>query len=270
MVNIDFGRSHGHGDLDRMNLGLLAFGVPLSADPGSTYNFNTNAAAGPAQGSMEGPLVANTVVVDAQHQLPGTGKLIEWQIKPDVQRFAAQTDGVYLGVAWRRSVALIDGVVVVVDDLHSDKPHRYESAWHHYGHATVGEGCAVSALPQPLGNGPYEQVLNPKAISGRLLAMDWLYQGVHVRVWQPAVAGQLTYTGQTGVCWENTRGLAVDGLYSRREGKAARFVTVLEPYKAAHVLKSISSSDKGDGTMVTLVFAAGNRREINFDAACAQ
>lgn len=270
MVNVDFGRSHGHGDLDRMNLGLLAFGVPLSADPGSSYNFNTNAVAGPAQGSMEGPLVANTVVVDGQHQIPGAGKLVEWQIKPDVQRLAAETDGVYLGVAWRRSVALLDGIVVVVDDLHSDKPHRYESAWHHYGHATIGEGCALSTLRQPLGDGPYEQVLNPKAISGRLIAMDWIYEGVHVCAWQPANAGQLTYTGQTGVCWENTRGLAVDGLYVRREGKTARFVTVLEPYKSTRVLKSVSTSDKGNATTIKLVFAAGNQREITFDPADAQ
>ena len=51
-VDLDFGRSHGHGDRDRMNLGLIAFGLPLSADPGSTYNYNTGASEGPAVASM--------------------------------------------------------------------------------------------------------------------------------------------------------------------------------------------------------------------------
>src|SRR5439155_21304093 len=181
MVNIDYGRSHGHGDLDRMNLGLLAFGVPLSADPGSSYNYNTNADRGVAEGSMQNPFVANTVVVDGQDQLRGAGELVEWKPEPAEQRFAAKITGIYPGVVWRRSVALVDGIVVVVDDLKSDKPHRYESAWHHYGHATSANGCALADLTEPLGEGPYQHLLNPRRLTGEPIAMDWSCNDVHVR-----------------------------------------------------------------------------------------
>jgi hypothetical protein len=79
VVNFDFGRSHGHGDLDRMNLGLQAFGVPLSADPGSSYNYNQNASGGPAVKTMDSAFVSNTIIVDAKPQLRGGGKLVTWQ-----------------------------------------------------------------------------------------------------------------------------------------------------------------------------------------------
>ncbi|MBS3764812.1 MAG: heparinase II/III family protein, partial [Planctomycetes bacterium] len=101
-IDIDYGRSHGHGDLDRMNLGLQAFGVPLSADPGSSYNFNTAATKGPAIKSMTGPFAHNTVVVDGKHQLRGGGRLICWQINRDYQAFCAEVKGIYPGVKWRR------------------------------------------------------------------------------------------------------------------------------------------------------------------------
>jgi hypothetical protein len=266
MVNVDYGRSHGHGDLDRMNLGLLAFGQPLSADPGSTYNYNVNAAEGAAAASMSGPFVANTVIVDGQPQLRGAGELIAWDPTPSLQRLTAQINGIYPGVGWRRSVVLIDHITIVVDDLQSDQAHRYESAWHHYGAATVGEGCQLSNLDQPLGEGAYKDLLNPRRISGQPIVMDWKVKDVHVRAWQPAEEGQLAYTAQTGVCWDNVRGLPVDGLFARRQGKSTRFVTVLEPYQSQPVLKGIIISHAGARTTVKLNFINGTSREVSVDA----
>ena len=141
-VNVDYGRSHGHGDLDRLNLGLQAFGIPLSADPGSSYNYNTNAATGPAAATLDSPLAANTVIIDGKDQLRGAATLINWDSTPTEQRITAKTKGVHPGVSWQRSVALTNNITIIVDDLQSNEPHRYESAWHHYGKMTPADGCA--------------------------------------------------------------------------------------------------------------------------------
>jgi hypothetical protein len=267
MVNLDYGRSHGHGDLDRMNLGLYAFGVPLSADPGSHYNYNSAAPYGPAIKSFEGPLVANTVIVDGQHQLRGAGQLVKWNIAPDIQEVSAQITGIYPGVAWRRSVALINNITVVVDDLQSDKPHQYESAWHHYGKINPADDCQVTDLKDSLGEGPYQDLLTPRRITGKSVSVDWLYNKVHVRVWQPVEENQLTYTAQTGVCWDNVKGMPVDGLFVRRQASSTRFVTVLEPYLTQRPLKEISVANDNAATKVTLQFTAGGTKQITFDAA---
>jgi hypothetical protein len=246
-----------------MNLGLLAFGVPLSADPGSPYNFNTGASAGPAEGSMSGPFVANTVVVDSTHQLRGAGRLVEWDPMPAMQRVTAEITGVYPGVSWLRSVVLTDGLVIILDDLHSDKPHRYESAWHHYGAAVTAGDCHFADLPGPLGDGPYKELLNPRRLTGPTACLDWAVQGVHVRAWQPADDATLAYTAQTGVCWDNVRGLPVDGLFVRREGTAARFVTVLEPYRPEPRLTGVTVRHDDGGPVVILRLAnSGGIREI--------
>jgi hypothetical protein len=266
VVNLDFGRSHGHGDLDRMNLGLQAFGVPLSADPGSTYNYNQNASDGPAVKTMDSPFVSNTIIVDAKPQLRGGGKLITWQpnVKlparsgrpagPPSQFVVAEIDGIYPGVHWRRSVALIHGSVLVVDDLTSDQPHRYECAWHHLGDAKQNGAPMTSDFTQ----GEYARILNPRRLDAQQIRFDWRYQTARLRLWQDAPNHALAYTAQTGICWDNIRGLPIVGVYTRVEGRAAHFVSVLDPSKGTPRVKSLRSNadkitiDWIDGTSHTI------------------
>jgi hypothetical protein len=266
VVNLDFGRSHGHGDLDRMNLGLQAFGVPLSADPGSTYNYNQNASDGPAVKTMDSPFVSNSIIVDAKPQLRGGGKLITWQpnVKlparsgrpagPPSQFVVAEIDGIYPGVHWRRSVALIHGSVLVVDDLTSDQPHRYECAWHHLGDAKQNGAPMTSDFTQ----GEYARILNPRRLDAQQIRFDWRYQTARLRLWQDAPNHALAYTAQTGICWDNIRGLPIVGVYTRVEGRAAHFVSVLDPSRGTPRIKSLRSNadkitiDWIDGTSHTI------------------
>ncbi len=258
-VDLDFGRSHGHGDLDRMNLGLFALGEPLSADPGSTYNFNWSAHDGPAAASMNGPFVANTVVVDGHQQLLGAGRLLKWDIAKDHQTVAAEIEGIYPGVKWKRSVTLLHNVVVVVDDLSSDESHRYESAWHFMGKGDVAGNCGATAMTEPLGTGDYKDLLHPKRIKGSPVVMQWESNGVKTRLWQAVQPEQLAYTAQTGICWGDVRGLPVDGLFTRRSGKSTRYVTVLEPFKGTPGVGSIAL----DGDALKLTFADGTSSNVN-------
>lgn len=267
LVNVDYGRSHFHGDLDRMNVGLQAFGVPLSADPGSAYNFNSGAKDGPAAGSIDGPFVHNTVVVDAKNQLLGAGRLVSWQTGPSVQAVGAEIAGIYPGVTWRRSVALARGVVVVVDDLRSDRAHRYELAWHHMGAFAPAEGCRLADLRAPLGEGAYAKLLNPRRVEGATVAVEWENGGSRVRLWQPPSQDALAYVATTGICWDDLTGAPVQGLYARREGKVARFVTVLEPYRTNRVVKAVGSSEDAGKTAVALTFTDGQALRIVFDAS---
>jgi len=267
VVNLDYGRSHGHGDLDRMHLGLQAFGQPLAANPGSSYNYNSNAPFGAAADSMSGPFRFNTVVVDGKDQLPGAGTLASWEITPDMQKVAADVSGVYIGVHWRRSVALVNNVVVVVDDLKSDQPHRYELAWHY-----LLKGNPVGAtddLSEPLGDGAYKSLLNPKKLTDSAVEMEWTNGPAHVHLWELPEPNQFVYTAQTGVCWNNVKGLPTDALFTRRQGNSARFISVIEPYTTQRNVKDISARNDGDKTTVLFQFVDGQKREITFDAAAA-
>lgn len=258
VVNLDFGRSHGHGDLDRMNLGLQAFGAPLAADPGSTYNYNQNATEGPASKTMDSPFVSNTIIVDAKPQLRGGGKLVSWQTTPQMQAVVAEIDGIYPGVHWRRSVALMNGVVLVVDDLSSDQPHRYECAWHHLGKPkTDGE-----PMPPSFSQGEYGKLLNPKKIDGTEIQFDWKYQNVWLRLWQLAPQHTLAYSAETGICWDNIRGLPIVGVYTRTEGRTARFISALDPSKDEPRLRSLNS----DGEKIILQWLDGTTRTISVRA----
>jgi hypothetical protein len=277
VVNLDFGRSHGHGDLDRMNLGLQAFGLPLSADPGSTYNYNQNATDGPASKTMDSPFVSNTIIVDAKPQLRGGGKLVTWQ--PQVgwpqpttsarnakvvgsarptEFIVAEIDGIYPGVHWRRSVALINGAVLVVDDLSSDQPHRYECAWHHLGKAKTDGKPMDSSFAQ----GEYAKLLDPKKIEGDTIQFEWKDQNVWLRLWQVAPQHTLAYSAETGICWDNIRGMPIVGVYTRTEGRTARFVSVLDPSKDEPRLRSLDL----DGEKVVLQWIDGTTRTIDVRA----
>ena len=265
-VNFDYGPTHGHGDRDRLIMAIKAYKVPLSADPGSTYNFSTSATRGPAESAMFGPFVHNTVVVDGQEQMAGAGRLVTWRVAGPAQAASAETTSVYPGVKWRRSITLSGGVAVVVDDLRSDGVHRYELAWHHMGQFELIDGCRPVALAQPLGAGAYQKLLNPQQVAGAPLVAQWTRQGVRLRLWQPVEQGQLAYTAQTGICIENERGAAVDGIYTRRQGTFARFVTVLEPYRTARILKSAVVKNEGERTSIELEAVDGKGVRIIFDA----
>lgn len=293
VVNLDYGRSHFHGDLDRMNLGLQAFGVPLSADPGSSYNFNSGAKDGPAAGSIDGPFVHNTVVVDAKNQLLGAGRLVSWQTGPRAQAVCAEVTGIYPGVTWRRAAVLVRGALVVVDDLRADEAHRYEAAWHHMGAFAAAEGCRFADLAAPLGSGlrraegggasaitlrasadesaaqagAYAKLLSPRAVEGAPVVVEWEREGVRLRLWQPAAPGRLAYDAVTGICWGDQVGAPVHGLYARQEGKTARFVAVFEPYRTDRVVKAVESSEDAGKTAVALTFTDGQAFRVVFDAS---
>ena len=88
--------------------------------------------------------------------------------------------------------------------------------------------------------------------------MDWSCKDVHIRLMQIAEPGQLVYTAQTGACWENVRGLPIDGLFTRRQGKNARFITVLEPFKSTARIKSVTTT----ADAVRLLLLDGSERAI--------
>ena len=72
-------------------------------------------------------------------------------------------------------------------------------------------------------------------------------------------------TAQNGVCWDNVKGMPIDGLYTRRQATATRFVTVLEPYKSQRVLSSLSAERDAAHTKVRMKFVDGHEISIDFD-----
>ncbi|HTL29495.1 MAG TPA: hypothetical protein VL282_09740, partial [Tepidisphaeraceae bacterium] len=180
--------------------------------------------------------------------------LVSWQTKPQFQAVVAEIDGIYPGVHWRRSVAIVSGTVIVVDDLSSKESHHYECAWHHLGEAPMNG----AALDKSFKEGEYAKLLNSRKLPNAPIRFDWKYKNVRLRLWQDSPQRKLSYIAQTGICWDNIRGMPVVGTYMRAEGRNARFVSVLDPSKSEPRVKSVRSDgdrialDWIDGTMQTL------------------
>ncbi len=101
----------GHGHPDKLNFVLYARGQVLALDPGITrYGVPIH------RGWYKTTLAHNTLVVDEANQKPAEGKCLAFGDEGGVEFVVAEAGDIYDGVRFVRSIALLDGNVVVVID----------------------------------------------------------------------------------------------------------------------------------------------------------
>ncbi len=131
---LDYGpHGGGHGHPDKLGFVLYGLGQVIAPDPG-TANYGVPIQAGWYRTSI----AHNTLTVDGQSQKPAEGKCDAF-IAADAFSAASATAGkIYSDVSFRRTVALIEGnVLVFIDQIRSPREHTYDLAYHNIGKFTA-------------------------------------------------------------------------------------------------------------------------------------
>jgi hypothetical protein len=264
MATLDYGRNPMHAHLDRNQITLSAFGKMFTHGPGTVYNIGSGGftrSTDPKLNSFcgAGSLGQNVILVDQLNQLRAIGKLVAWSDKPDNQFVTARVNGIAPGVDHTRTVALRDGLVIVIDRVDSADEHTYDFVYHNLGILTAGPGWQTKPVSAPLGKtANYENLIDPAQLTGSgPVRLNWDLTAqvkpaptpvpgkkaatpapvpepapVHLALWQLPVEGSEHYTATTGMNNMNTSEIPAPApsLITRKKAKTAAFVTVLEPF----------------------------------------
>ncbi len=281
MATLDFGRNPMHGHLDRNQITLSAFGKIFSHGPGSVYNLGSGGITKSDDPRLRsfcgaGSLGQNVVLVDCQNQRPAAGKLLAWRDDPADQYARARVEGTAPGVSHTRTLRLKGGLVIVIDRLDSAEEHCYDFVYHNFGEQKPGAGWSAKPVESSLANtANYENIQELAKLNGAgALHLTWDLTSevrpskkaqapeaaappVHLALWQCPIPNSEIYTGLTGLNNPNTGRVpdAAPSLFVRTRGTAARFVTVLEPYKEKAMVTGVALENG------TLVIYRGNLRE---------
>lgn len=279
MATLDYGRNPMHAHLDRNQITLSAFGKIFSHGPGTVYNAGSggitlNPDAQLRSFCAAGSLGQNVILVDQKNQQRAIGRLLAWGDQLANQFVSAQVDGIAPGVNHTRTLALRDGLVIVIDRVGAEAEHTYDFVYHNFGVLSPGPGWQASAAPAPLGTtANYENLKNLQKLSGGgpvHLLWDLTAEvkppkpapparpgkpaptpppappaePVHLALWQLPPAESEIYTAVTGMNNPNTGEVPSPAptLISRSKGKSALFVTVLEPFRDKPTVTGLSGT----------------------------
>ena len=213
-----------HGHFDKLSFVFFGHGRELGVDPGRA---KSQAYRLPIHANWYKATVGhNAVVVDGASQKPAAGKLERFAAAQTHAAVVARCDAAYPGVRHRRMLCLAPGYLLVVDDLASDEPRRFD--WLYHSRA-ASVGCPVAAnetVPADKAQGwAYLANLKAGATDGP----------VRVEFADKDVTTHLTVAAQgaTDVTVGDGPGASVLervplAILTRR-GKAAQFACVLEP-----------------------------------------
>jgi hypothetical protein len=213
-----------HGHYDKLSFVFFGFGRELGVDPGraasQAYRLPVH------HDWYKATIGHNAVLVDAAPQKPAEGRLEAFAAGPAYAAAVASCDVAYPGVHHRRMLCMTPSYLLVLDDLASDRPHRYDWIYHSRGtaarcEAAAGDGKLAETCPGQ------EYVQNVKA-GATDQAVRIEFAGSAVTTYLTAAAGPKTEvrTGDgVGASIMDRVPLAV----ITRSGERARFACVLEP-----------------------------------------
>jgi len=122
-----------HSDLDALSFSLYSNGIALIPDSGLyTYRVNDT-----LEAYFQGTSGHNTVVVDETDQMIGsaTGGVF---LEGEGYAYQSAEHELYNGVTHQRAMALLGhNIVLIVDNLVSDKEHKYEQLFHLFPEANL-------------------------------------------------------------------------------------------------------------------------------------
>ena len=219
-----------HGHFDKLSFVLLGCGQELGVDPGRAAS---QAYRLPIHGNWYKATIGhNAVLVDGKSQKPATGKLESFGATPSYAAVVASCDAAYPGVKHRRMLCLTPTYLLVVDDLSSDKPHRYDWVYHNRGKAVRCETARDDVKP-PKDMQGMEYVKNLKrgaAEGGCSVRFDGNDVTTYLAIGSnPGVSLSVLVGDGVGASVLDRVPMVVVG----QQGKAARFVAVLEPTRKA-------------------------------------
>jgi oligo-alginate lyase len=126
---LDYGARGGHTHPDQLGFILYGLRRVIATDPGRVSYGS------PLQdGWYRSTIAHNTLTLDEQQQRRVTGRCETFVTSGDFSAISASADGVYVGVSFRRTVALIgDDLVAFIDQVQGDREHTFDLAYHNVG-----------------------------------------------------------------------------------------------------------------------------------------
>jgi hypothetical protein len=227
---LDYGPRPSHAHPDQLSFVLYGLNKVIADDPGR-INYGTPH----HRGWYRTSVAHNTLVVDGRSQSLAEGRSEAFLASGGFTALSAATEGIYVGVSFRRTAALIGGrLLVFIDQIRADRDHTFDLAYHNLGRMTTfppGDACPA---PQGAGYDYLEDMRRWTTSSGMSLAFD--YNGVEAR-WIMADGDETIYFTGTGA-GRNIKD-RVPLVIARRTGRSAVFcwcVTLGTPAEEVSVM----------------------------------
>jgi hypothetical protein len=210
---ITFGPYGGfHGHLDKLSFVLFARVQELGVDPGrarsQAYRLPIHA------GWYKATVSHNAVLVDGSSQAPASGRLELFAETVGYAAVAASSEEAYEGVRHERLLVAMPGYLLVVDDLVSSTPRRFDWIYHNRGKNVRCDSPTAASL----GVGEL-----PGSFAGRLY-IDGVKTG--------------RTNGSVGLVFE---GAAKEGRRTRRSSREATASSSAEARLDTHVFAAAAS-----------------------------
>ena len=220
-----FGGFHGH--FDKLSFVFFGHGAELGVDPGRA---KSQAYRLPIHSRWYRATIShNTVVVDGKSQEPAAGELLAFAANDRYAAALAACDAAYPGVKHRRLLLLTPAYLLVVDDLASDAPRRFDWLYHHRAEAVDCAAAVQETAPEA--NYPGQEYLQRLRLGRTDETLRAVFAGktVETRLTAAAMANTEVRTGDGPAESVEDR---VPMIMLTRRGPAARFAVVLEPVQA--------------------------------------
>ncbi len=143
---LDYGpHGGGHGHPDKLGFVLYGLGQVLAPDPG-TANYGVPIQAGWYRTS----LAHNTLTIAETSQKPAEGTCVAFLADPTLGALMATAGPIAQGLAFRRTVALVDGCrLVFIDQVRAETEHTLDLAVHLAGKLDTLKGEPLALPNQP-------------------------------------------------------------------------------------------------------------------------
>jgi len=254
-----------HGHLDKLSFVLFGYGEELGVDPGRAAS---QAYRLPIHRNWYKPTLShNAVLVDKRAQQPATGKLELFTANDEYAAVAASCDAAYPGVKHKRLLVLTPSYLLIFDQLTSDKPRRFDWAYHNRGTAIVCDAAREPGKP-------------PDKFAG-MEYVENIRTGLTDAPIRARFPGKAVATHLTVAAAPRTEVLVGDGpcasildrvplILVTRHGAEATFAAVLEPVLGDRkpVVSDVSVEFK-DGSAVVAIRLGASADTVTFTQANA-
>lgn len=260
---ITFGPYGGfHGHLDKLSFVLYGYGQELAVDPGRSasqaYRLPIH------ENWYKATAGHNAVVVDRASQEPATGELESFAANDQYAAVVVRCDSAYSGVKQRRLLLLAPDYALVVDDLVSDRPRRFDWMYHNRGSSAESSAATFANHGPDVPAEDYLQSLR-HGRSDRPVRVSFEGQPVRTEMLAAADGPLVVHTGDgPGASVMDRVPLAI----FTRSGRTALFAAAIEPLIAGQtsVIRNLQVQRNGDGLQIELE-KAGKRQVIRIDGS---
>lgn len=245
-----------HGHLDKLSFVLFGHGRELGVDAGRA---RSQAYRLPIHKNWYKATVGhNAVLVDGVSQKPAEGNLLAFENGDGYSLVRAACDSAYPGVKHMRTLVLMPGYALLVDELEAERARQFDWVYHNRGKHVRSDVAMEATASNSFPGAEYIQnVVTGRSDDNVLIQFEDEGLTTYLRIAGEAGTGVLLGDGPGGSVLERIP-LAI----VTRHGERVGFAAVLEPVKAGEspTVEKVSLSRDENGVVATVARAGGEER----------